>query len=152
MKGLGIIIIGFIALGMLTNSLDIALWVYVGAIMIGVVYGCIRGYNQTKEAKIERINRKFEESIKSDMEKIEKSVQECIVNAGIKNTDIELVILTGGSTEIPYVSRVMRSYFPNAELSSANKMASVGLGLAYDAMRRFAEPHIENNIIPVNSL
>ena len=29
---------------------------------------------------------------------------------------------------------------PNAELSSANKMASVGLGLAYDAMRRFAEP------------
>ena len=72
--------------------------------------------------------------------KIEKSVQECIAQAGIKNTDIELVILTGGSTEIPYVSRVMQSYFPNAELSSANKMASVGLGLAYDAMRRFAEP------------
>jgi hypothetical protein len=65
MKGLGIILIGFIALGMLTNSLDIALWVYVGAIMIGVVYGCIRGYNQTKEAKKERINRKFEESIES---------------------------------------------------------------------------------------
>ena len=74
------------------------------------------------------------------MAKIEKSVQECIAQAGIKNTDIELVILTGGSTEIPYVSRVMQSYFPNAELSSANKMASVGLGLAYDAMRRFAEP------------
>ena len=79
----------------------------------------------------------FEESIKSDMEKIEKSVHECIANAGIKNTDIELVILTGGSTEIPYICRAMRSYFPNAELSSANRMASVGLGLAYDAIRRF---------------
>ena len=31
---------------------------------------------------------------------------------------------------------------PNAELSSVNKMASVGLGLAYDAMRRFATAHI----------
>lgn len=86
----------------------------------------------------------FEAAIQPDMKKIEAAVQECIARAGIKNTDIELVILTGGSTEIPYVSRVMQSYFPNAELSSANKMASVGLGLAYDAMRRFAEPHIRN--------
>ena len=93
------------------------------------------------DAPLVKTNRSvFEDSIKSDMAKIEKSVQECIAQAGIKNTDIELVILTGGSTEIPYVSRVMQSYFPNAELSSANKMASVGLGLAYDAMRRFAEP------------
>lgn len=86
----------------------------------------------------------FETAIQPDMKKIEAAVQECITRAGIKNTDIELVILTGGSTEIPCVSRVMQSYFPNAELSSANKMASVGLGLAYDAMRRFAEPHIRN--------
>lgn len=93
------------------------------------------------DAPLVKTNRSvFEDSIKSDMAKIEKSVQECIAQAGIQNTDIELVILTGGSTEIPYVSRVMQSYFPNAELSSANKMASVGLGLAYDAMRRFAEP------------
>lgn len=93
------------------------------------------------DAPLVKTNRSvFEDSIKSDIAKIEKSVQECIAQAGIKNTDIELVILTGGSTEIPYVSCVMQSYFPNAELSSANKMASVGLGLAYDAMRRFAEP------------
>lgn len=90
------------------------------------------------DSPIIEINRDaFEESIKSDMNKIEKSVHECIANAGIKNTDIELVILTGGSTEIPYICRAMRSYFPNAELSSANRMASVGLGLAYDAIRRF---------------
>lgn len=90
------------------------------------------------DSPIIEINRDaFEESIKSDMEKIEKSVHECIANAGIKNTDIELVILTGGSTEIPYICRAMQSYFPNAELSSTNRMASVGLGLAYDAIRRF---------------
>ena len=87
-----------------------------------------------------KTNRKtFETAIEQDVKKIEKSVQECLNIAKIKNTDIELVILTGGSTEIPYISRVMQSYFPNAKLSSENKMASVGLGLAYDAMRRFCQ-------------
>ena len=79
----------------------------------------------------------FENSIKPDMKKIEDAVRACIAQAGIKSSDIELVVLTGGSTEIPYVSRIMQSYFPNAEVSCENKMASVGLGLAYDAMRRF---------------
>ena len=81
----------------------------------------------------------FEKAIEQDVKKIENSVQECLKNAKVKNTDIELVILTGGSTEIPYISRVMQSYFSNAKLSSENKMASVGLGLAYDAMRRFCQ-------------
>ena len=84
----------------------------------------------------------FENSIQPDMKKIEAAVQECIARAGIKNTDIELVILTGGSTEIPYVSRVMQSSFPNAEISASNKMASVGLGLAYDSMRRYLQKNI----------
>lgn len=84
----------------------------------------------------------FENSIQPDMKKIEAAVQECIARAGIKNTDIELVILTGGSTEIPYVSRVMQSSFPNAEISASNKMASVGLGLAYDSMRRYLQQNI----------
>ncbi len=87
-----------------------------------------------------KTNRKtFEKAIEQDVKKIEQSVQECLKNAKVKNTDIELVILTGGSTEIPYISHVMQSYFPNAKLSSENKMASVGLGLAYDAMRRFCQ-------------
>ena len=84
----------------------------------------------------------FENSIQPDMKKIEAAVQECIARAGIKNTDIELVILTGGSTEIPYVSRVMQSSFPNAEISASNKMVSVGLGLAYDSMRRYLQKNI----------
>nr|MBQ0091536.1 Hsp70 family protein [Candidatus Enterousia merdequi] len=84
------------------------------------------------------INRElFEKAIEQNVKKIEKSVQECLNKAKVKNTDIELVILTGGSTEIPYINNAMQSYFPKAKVSSENKMASVGLGLAYDAMRRF---------------
>lgn len=84
----------------------------------------------------------FENAIQPDMTKIEAAVQECVARAGIKNTDIELVILTGGSTEIPYVCRVMQSNFPNAEISASNKLASVGLGLAYDSMRRYLQQNI----------
>lgn len=88
---------------------------------------------------VKTIRKSFEEAMVWDIEKIDKAVQECLANAKIKNTDIELIILTGGSTEIPYINQMMQSYFPDAKISSGNKMCSVGLGLAYDAMRRFCK-------------
>ena len=81
----------------------------------------------------------FVNAISNDVSKIQLSMNDCLAAASVKNIDIDLVILTGGSTQIPYVSTIVRNTFPNAILSDSNKMASVGLGLAYDAMRRFAE-------------
>ncbi len=81
----------------------------------------------------------FETAIQSDVAKIEKSIEECLLQAKVKNSDIELVILTGGSTEIPYINQIVQKHFPKAEVSSSDKMSSVGLGLAYDSMRRYAE-------------
>lgn len=40
----------------------------------------------------------FEKAIGRDMEKVSSSVEECIKQAQIKESDIQLVILTGGST------------------------------------------------------
>ncbi len=80
----------------------------------------------------------FEDSLQNDVQKIAKSVQECLLQAQAKPEDIELVVLTGGSTEIPYVQKIMCSQFANAELAQSNKLSSVGLGLAYDSMRKFA--------------
>ncbi|MDL2296129.1 Hsp70 family protein [Lachnospiraceae bacterium OttesenSCG-928-E19] len=79
----------------------------------------------------------LEEAIHKDIEKINASLDECVRISGVNANDIDLVILTGGSTEIPYVTNTLQKRFPNAELSTSNKLASVGLGLAYDAMRRF---------------
>jgi hypothetical chaperone protein len=79
----------------------------------------------------------FVESIGRDMSAIKRSVEECLSQSGVKAESINLVILTGGSTEIPHINEVAREYFPNAELSAEDKMSSVGLGLAYDSMRRF---------------
>ena len=77
------------------------------------------------------------EAIRADVEKITISMNACLYQAGIKNTDIDLIILTGGSTQIPYVYNSVKNAFPNATISDSNKMASVGLGLAYDAINRF---------------
>lgn len=87
------------------------------------------------EIKISRTQ--FESAIENSVSKIQKSMSDCLNMAGVKSTDIDLVILTGGSTEIPYISNLMKSYFPNAEISASDKLSSVGLGLAYDSIRRF---------------
>ena len=79
----------------------------------------------------------FNNSISNDVEKIEKFLSECILQAGVKNEDIDLVILTGGSTEVPRVSEIATKFFPNAEVSASDKLSSVGMGLAYDARRIF---------------
>ena len=79
----------------------------------------------------------FNNSISNDVEKIEKFLSECILQAGVKNKDIDLVILTGGSTEVPRVSEIATKFFPNAEVSAGDKLSSVGMGLAYDARRIF---------------
>lgn len=79
----------------------------------------------------------FEDSLIWDVERIFKQIDECIKQAQVKQCDIKLVILTGGSTEIPYIQHLVSSYFPDAEISQENKLSSVGVGLAYDSYRRF---------------
>ena len=77
----------------------------------------------------------FEDSISKNTSKVVEALNECLKQASINKEDIELVILTGGSTEIPYLKRTILNIFPNALLSDKDKLSSVASGLAYDAMR-----------------
>ncbi len=79
----------------------------------------------------------FNKAISNDVAKIEQRLSECVLQAGIKKEHIELVILTGGSTEVPRVYDIAAKFFPGAEISASDKLSSVGLGLAYDARRIF---------------
>jgi len=84
------------------------------------------------------ISRKqFEEAIHNEIEKISKSAMQCVQLANVKSEQIELVILTGGTTEVPAVQTEFRKLFPNASFADKNKLSSVGLGLAYDAINKF---------------
>lgn len=79
----------------------------------------------------------FEEAIAEDVRAIETSARACLQAAGVGPEAIELVILTGGSTEVRSVQALFRQLFPKAAIADQNKLSSVGLGLGYDSRARF---------------
>jgi hypothetical chaperone protein len=79
----------------------------------------------------------FESAIEHDVQKILMAANECLTQAQLTASDIQLVILTGGSTEIPKIKRAFQELFPIARIADENKLSSVGIGLAYDSERRF---------------
>ncbi|ARK09733.1 Hsp70 family protein [Fibrella sp. ES10-3-2-2] len=79
----------------------------------------------------------FETAIQEEVEKISASARQCLQEAGVSNEAIELVILTGGSTEVHSVQAEFKRLFPNAAIADENKLSSVGLGLAYDSRNKF---------------
>jgi len=80
----------------------------------------------------------FNAAIITKTQRIVHAAKECLQAAGVTSDQIGLVIMTGGSTEIPLIQEQFRLLFPKAEWSEENKLSSVGLGLAYDARNRFA--------------
>jgi len=79
----------------------------------------------------------FEEAIGEEVEKITAAADECIRQAGVSRQAIELIILTGGSTEVPLIQESFRALFANATLADENKLSSVGLGLGYASYNTF---------------
>jgi hypothetical chaperone protein len=55
----------------------------------------------------------------------------------VKGGEIQSVFLTGGSTAIAEVRRLILQRVPNARPVEGDMFGSVGLGLAIDAERRF---------------
>lgn len=53
----------------------------------------------------------------------------CLQQAGVSTQDIGALILTGGSTALPFFQTVWQTRFPHAQLLDDNKLGSVGLGL-----------------------
>ncbi len=79
----------------------------------------------------------FECSIMQDADKIKKVLQNCVKQAGVASAQISLVILTGGSTAIPYIRNLFTDTFPDAQVSEEHKLSSVASGLVYEAERLY---------------
>lgn len=79
----------------------------------------------------------FEEAIHEHIQRIEDTVKECLHQAQVGEKQIDLVLLTGGTTEVPMVQNIFKRLFPSAALADENKLSSVGLGLAYDSLHKF---------------
>jgi hypothetical chaperone protein len=84
------------------------------------------------------VNRQqFDEVISIDVNRIIDAAKDCLRTAAITAEAVDLVILTGGSTEVPLIQSSFRELFPNAEFTEENRLSSVALGLAYDSQRKF---------------
>ncbi|TDE15435.1 Hsp70 family protein [Dyadobacter psychrotolerans] len=91
-----------------------------------------------EEGLTARVTRKqFDTAISMQLQKISAAALQCLTDAGVDRNDIDLVILTGGTTEVPSVQAEFAALFPNAALADENKLSSVGLGLAYDSQNKF---------------
>jgi hypothetical chaperone protein len=90
-----------------------------------------------KGLSVSTSQKEFNQAIQANLDKIISAAEECLTQAAIQKDAIDLVILTGGSTEIPGIQSAFRNLFQNAKQADENKLSSVGLGLAFDSRNRF---------------
>ena len=75
----------------------------------------------------------FEDAIYNSTNKVVEALNECLKSAGVTKEQVGLLILTGGTTEIPSVRRSILNVFPEADISEDNKLSSVAQGLVYSS-------------------
>lgn len=81
--------------------------------------------------------KRFNEAVEKHVGAIVSDIDDCLRQAQVWEGAIELIILTGGTTEVPLLKETVAEKFPQAEISEENKLSSVGLGLGYESIRRF---------------
>jgi hypothetical chaperone protein len=79
----------------------------------------------------------FTTALRHSVTRIEDTIAETLKRAGVTTANIDSLILTGGSTQVPAIADRLRALFPDAELVRTDVLGSVGLGLALDAKRKF---------------
>lgn len=77
----------------------------------------------------------LEIAIKDIVDKIINTSLKCCELAGVKKTDINYLILTGGTSKMPLIKEVFTENFANAALIENNAMDSVALGLLEKAKK-----------------
>lgn len=79
----------------------------------------------------------FDTAIAPNVNDVMASMDECLAAAGIKDDQVDIIILTGGPTQTPLFQKIIRARFPDADISEEERMASVAIGLGHDARRVF---------------
>lgn len=72
----------------------------------------------------------FEEAIYEEATKIEKKVYNTIIDSGLRTEDIDVVFLTGGSSQIPLIKNKLLGLTPHAEIIYGDTFGSVATGLS----------------------
>ncbi len=79
----------------------------------------------------------FDNATTREVEAITKTIQESLTVAQINAQQISSVFLTGGTTGLPSIRKVVKDVFPSCQLVEGDRFGSVATGLTLDAMRQF---------------
>ena len=82
-------------------------------------------------------NEMFEEAIGHELERLHLTVAATLAASGKKAKDMTALFLTGGTSAVPAVRRVMTDMLPAARAIEGDLFNSVGFGLALEARRRW---------------
>ena len=83
-----------------------------------------------KHLTLELTRAKFEQLVDDLVERTIPPMQKALADAGLKTSDVDEVILVGGSTRIPRVQEVVREFFGKAPNKSVNPDEVVAVGAA----------------------
>ncbi|OGI34349.1 MAG: molecular chaperone [Candidatus Moranbacteria bacterium RIFOXYA2_FULL_43_15] len=75
----------------------------------------------------------FEDMIREDVEKIRMCIKNVLKNAGANADDIDIVFLTGGSSNIPYIKKIFEEMFGQSKIRRTDVFTSVAYGLGISA-------------------
>ncbi|MCO7516061.1 Hsp70 family protein [Pseudomonas guariconensis] len=79
----------------------------------------------------------FEDAIEGLLGRVRGSVGELLTKAGVRESQVDTVFFTGGSSGIPALRNSVAAMLPNARHVEGNIFGSIGSGLAIEARKRY---------------
>ena len=77
----------------------------------------------------------FEEMIAAVTQQIEASIFNCLKTASVKPNEIDRILLTGGTSQVPLINRMVVNIFGAEKILRPDYFSSVATGLGYAAAR-----------------
>ena len=94
----------------------------------------IEKFFNNEDLKITIKREEFEDKCNDLFRRLEKSLDDALINAKLTKNEINEIILVGGSTRIPKVKEVVKNYFPNCKINdSINPDEAVAIGATIEA-------------------
>ena len=94
----------------------------------------IEKFFENEDLKITIKREEFEDKCNDLFGRLEKSLDDALINAKLTKNEINQIILIGGSTRIPKVKQIVKDYFPNCKINdSINPDEAVAIGATIEA-------------------
>jgi hypothetical chaperone protein len=81
--------------------------------------------------------REFSSLIAPDLAQLDRAVTLALADAGVTSGDIDVVVRTGGSSQIPAFVDMLHRHFPESQLEQRDAFSTVALGLGLRALEEW---------------